>query len=685
MQKNNKIISWILILFVFVSSLGKADALVFAQETEEKKQYVIVMEEQSAYDKVCEEVKENVSMETPVLSENNIIVAELTELEANEIRDDAIVVEEDFMLKASTAETEEDAGEELTKDEIYRIKKECHDQRMKAKNAESNQEYEWNLQAINLDDSTVEEQAKEKVKVAVLDSGVDCVSGINVVGDVNLVEEESDLPDMFQDMTGHGTGIAAIISGNGETGIYGINPKAAVYSVRVLDKENKAPLSRIIRGIYWCIENDMDIINMSFGTPVYSAALEQAVKDAYQANILMIGAAGNNGEAVEYPAAFDEVMAVAATDANSKISDFCNTGEELDVAAPGEKIRTAGFFDGSVITHGTSIAVPHVTGVASLLWEKDLTKSNEFIRQLIDFSTKEISGEDDCGLLDADYALTIYDDFEKQFDEDDLEIKGNLPQNVEKPENFEYVNDDENYVEGRWGEPIHQGMVGNGFSTDEMDIIKNGVVFPDTAWPGKGKNSPWHGRWRYLTNAKGSKYRLGENINYAAVVEVITSIALKGGDTSTFANYAKYKGMDNQLFGDIKGFINGLSSNVNYQQYTKKQRKLFIYGCGIHALTDIFAHSTTDENGNRITHEDKTADDIEFRPRRYKAASYAASNAIDSLNAGIATDGCDILMALEDTYTKATKYHLINVKKYVVGNGYGGYNDAILNLANIDF
>lgn len=101
-----------------------------------------------------------------------------------------------------------------------------------------------------------------------------------------------------------------------------------------------------------------------------------------------------------------------------------------------------------MITHGTSIAVPHVTGVASLLWEKDLTKSNEFIRQLIDFSIKEISGEDNCGLLDADYAWTIYDDFEKKFDEDDLEIKGTLPQNVEKAENFEYVNDDENYVEG---------------------------------------------------------------------------------------------------------------------------------------------------------------------------------------------------------------------------------------------
>lgn len=206
---------------------------------------------------------------------------------------------------------------------------------------------------------------------------------------------------------------------------------------------------------------------------------------------------------------------------------------------------------------------------------------------------------------------------------------------------------------------------GAGFNQNEIAIIKYGAVYPDTAWPGKGKNSPWHGRWRYLkvTDTEKDDYRLGVNINYAAVVEVITSIALKGGDTSTFTNYAKYKGMDNKLFGDIKAKINGLSGDVNYQKYTKAQRKLFIYGCGIHALTDIFAHSTTDENGNKITHDDKKADDIEFCPRRHKAAAHAAAEAILSLNVGIAADGCDILIALEDTYTKATKYHLINVKK----------------------
>lgn len=237
--------------------------------------------------------------------------------------------------------------------------------------------------------------------MAVLDSGVDYVSGVDLTGYANLVEEEGYVPEMFQDLTGHGTGIAGIISGNGESGIYGINPNAKLYSVRVLDKDNKAPLSRIIRGIYWCIENDMNIINMSFGTPIYSKALESAVKDAYEAGILMIAAAGNNGGDVEYPAAFDEVMAVAATDTKAQISEFSNTGDELEIAAPGEKICTTGYFGGCVVTHGTSIAVPHVTGAASLLWEKDLGKSNTFIRRLLEQSAKDIEGTDECGLLDV--------------------------------------------------------------------------------------------------------------------------------------------------------------------------------------------------------------------------------------------------------------------------------------------
>ena len=225
---------------------------------------------------------------------------------------------------------------------------------------------------------------------------------------------------------------------------------------------------------------------MSFGTSVYSKVLEQAVADAYAANILMVAASGNTGGDVEYPAAFDGVVAVAATDTQARISDFSNIGEELDVAAPGEKIRTASFFDGSVVTHGTSIAAPHVTGTASLLWEKDLTKTNEFIRQLICESTMEIAGTEQCGLLDASYAMQIYDSFAENFNDNEMVLEEPVPDNEKEPESFAYVDGDEAYVEGRWGGTDHQQTItggntsmGTGFTDDQMKRLKNGVVHPD--------------------------------------------------------------------------------------------------------------------------------------------------------------------------------------------------------------
>lgn len=249
-------------------------------------------------------------------------------------------------------------------------------------------DYEWNIQAINAETLSEEVDTQDKVKIAILDSGVDRVSNIDITDSVCLVPEESQITPMFEDITGHGTAIASIIAGDGEDGIQGINPNAEIYSVKVMDKNNTAPVSRIIEGIYWCIDNDINIINMSFGTNRYSPALEQAVEAAYDSGILMIGAAGNNAGDVEYPAAFDKVMAVGSVNPEAQISDFSNVGEELEITAPGEKIKASGFFGGTIVTHGTSIAVPHVVGVASLLWEKDTSKSNEFIRQLINYSAK---------------------------------------------------------------------------------------------------------------------------------------------------------------------------------------------------------------------------------------------------------------------------------------------------------
>ena len=561
-------------------------------------------------------------MDSAVLKDNQIAVVALTAGEADTLEADQniLLVEEDILLFGSSAEK---SKKKQAKQEKFDTQE--HVEVIKETDT-AEEKYEWNLEAINVVDAMetnhVEETGnveEETVKVALLDSGVDVVSGVNVAGYVNFVDQEEISP-IFQDMTGHGTGIAGIIAGNGETGIYGVNPNVALYSVKIMDEKNCATLSRVVRGIYWCIENDMDIINMSFGTLTYSQVLEKAIQDAYAAGILLVGAAGNDGQdTVEYPAAFSEVMAVASTSPDAKLSDFSNSGEEVDIAAPGEKIRVASFFDGNVVTHGTSVAVPHVVGVASLLWEKDLSKSNEFIRQLLIQSAKEIEGTGECGLLDANYALGIYDSFAANFQ--DAIIEGEyIPNNTNEPDTFEEINMDDTYVEGRWAGSVHQGMIGNsasGFTTSELNLIKIGCAFPDhySKWTDAVKNPRWHGWW---------KRKKGALTNYLAICEMITDTALNSGKVQSYDSYSIY-GLDKATYTLLKEDINAFDfasvlAGYGYSN-TAKNRKYFLYGCGIHTITDAMAHCTAEKKGDkyvRISHQTdqgNIADRIEYHKK----------------------------------------------------------------------
>ena len=497
---------------------------------QEEKQYVVLAEDEQVYEKISDEIHVNTAEKVYGLEEERVVTAGLTAEEAEALSEAGdVIVEEDMIISGSTTE-------EMTAEEAWMRKLEAKQRKREALEDENEEEYdaecEWNLLAVNADGAAEAGETVQKVKVAVLDSGVDYVTGINLAGYVNLVEGEEELSPIFQDLTGHGTGIAGIISGNGETGIHGVNPHAEVYSVKVLDGENKAPLSRIIKGIYWCIEEEMDIINMSFGTPVYSKVLEQAVKDA-----------------------------------------------------------DAAFFDGNQVTHGTSIAVPHVTGAASLLWEKDLTKPSIFIRRLIEESAKEMEGTDACGLLDVGYALEAYDGFAERFDEEGETPETGILKNTETPESFEEVNTDEAYVEGRWGGSNHQAAVdtgskGKGFSAAAINVIKQGAVYPDkSSWQGGNKYPWWHGRWETtdstVTNKKmiknGQEVKKIWNVNYVAVLEMISEVALEGGEVKKYMKYSYFNGMDPDTYAEVKNDLIVLKGKFGkvLSENTKANRKYF--------------------------------------------------------------------------------------------------------------
>lgn len=336
-----------------------------------------------------------------------------------------------------------------------------------------NEAAEWNIQAIHADDTDVKNTG-DKVKVALIDSGVDLFNDIEVKESINLIPGEEEVLPLFWDTSGHGTSIAGIMAAqDNDEGITGIAPDIELYSARVLDADKKAPLSRVIEAIYWAIDKKVNIINLSFGTTVYSEIFEKAIQDAVNAGILVIAAAGNNGT-VEYPAAFEGVMAVGGTDTNGDVSSFSATGKEIEVVAPAEKLCSTGGFDGTIICSGTSMAAPHVAGIAARLWSRDLSVSADFIRQLIDASANSNCGtENECGygLVDLERAESIYNDFKENYNsKESIENnRGTIEPNDEKIESY-----DVDYVNGSWSLDVHQRVIlGDQYTSSQIDILKH--------------------------------------------------------------------------------------------------------------------------------------------------------------------------------------------------------------------
>lgn len=348
-KMKKRIVALIMATVVGITSIPMADYMEVKAE-EIAQEYVVMAEDASAYEDVVENYEGAVAATQEVIGEEvqiqesledeNMTVLELTENEAEKLAkdEDILFVEENIIFEASNNAVEK-------KLELKRIREE-NETVVDAKQ-------QWNIDAIHANEQEYME-GKDRIKVAVMDTGVTVIEDIDVAGRVNLIEEEEEVHPLYEDVSGHGTAVASIIAAkeNG-IGITGVNPQVELYSVKVLDDRKQATLSRVIEGICWCIENDIDIINMSFGTTVKSEILEQVVKKADAAGILMIAAAGNNGSSegkstVEYPAAYEEVIAVGATTPEGTVSQKSSVGEEIELVAPGEDVPATGYF-GEVI------------------------------------------------------------------------------------------------------------------------------------------------------------------------------------------------------------------------------------------------------------------------------------------------------------------------------------------------
>jgi subtilisin len=205
------------------------------------------------------------------------------------------------------------------------------------------------------------------IRVAVIDTGIDRnhpdLKG-QVKGGVRLVKGP---------LNGHGTHVAGTIAAVGK-GIYGIAPAASLYDVRAFNSKGTAAVSDIIKGIDWSIKNNMQVINMSFGMPESSKALERIVEQANRSGITLVASAGNNGGALDYPARYAGVTSVGAIDENGKLAQFSSRGAGMKKTAPGVNIFSTWLGGGYKTLDGTSMAAAHISGLAALLIGEKIKK-----------------------------------------------------------------------------------------------------------------------------------------------------------------------------------------------------------------------------------------------------------------------------------------------------------------------
>jgi len=201
------------------------------------------------------------------------------------------------------------------------------------------------------------------------------------------------------DVKNHGTLCAGIASAetNNTIGIAGVSWNSKIMVVRVLDNVGYSDDSIIASGIVYAADEGANIINLSLGGAGSSITLEDAVDYAYNEGCLLVAASGNsNSSSVDYPAAYDNVVAVGATNKNDErcdVSDWgydlegnprgSNYGEELDVVAPGDNIHSTLLGGGYGDDSGTSMATPFVAGLAALIWSHNPSLTNSDVRDII--------------------------------------------------------------------------------------------------------------------------------------------------------------------------------------------------------------------------------------------------------------------------------------------------------------
>jgi serine protease len=251
---------------------------------------------------------------------------------------------------------------------------------------------QWHLHNINAERAWEDNRGKGIV-VAIIDTGVskipdlaqtDFVAGYDFVNDKTTADDDN----------GHGTHVAGTVaqSTNNNYGVAGIAYEAKIMPLKVLSGSGGGTISDIAEAIRFAADNKADIINMSLGGGGESQVMKDAIDYAYKKGVTIVAAAGNeNNNSASYPARYAHVIGVGATDAQGERAEFSNYGAGVDIAAPGgghgSKIWQE-TIDPDTNTpiisglQGTSMAAPHVAGVAALIKSTGVTAPDEILAVL---------------------------------------------------------------------------------------------------------------------------------------------------------------------------------------------------------------------------------------------------------------------------------------------------------------
>ena len=308
--------------------------------------------------------------------------------------------------------------------------------------------FQWHFPQINMPSAwDVEQGGDPGVVVAVVDTGVAYedygvyqqapdLAGTSFVAGYDFVNNDSH-PN---DDEGHGTHVTGTIAQttNNSLGVAGVAFNCSIMPVKVLGADGSGTYQQIADGVYWAVNNGVEVINASLGGSSSSSTMYDAARYAYDRGVVFVASTGNDNSAfLSYPAAYDEVIAVGAVDINEERAPYSNYGIGMELVAPGgntsEDENGDGYADGVLqqtfsggdptnwaywFWQGTSMAAPHVTGLIALIlsgWsasgiENSGTSRIRNIRDILHSTAEDLGapGYDTVygyGLIDAAAAL----------------------------------------------------------------------------------------------------------------------------------------------------------------------------------------------------------------------------------------------------------------------------------------